>query len=65
MMDNPEFTMPDPGTFGVQPEDQRSAFLYQQALKVHNEALMLRETISGLQTQLGDTRAQLLQASDE
>jgi hypothetical protein len=66
-MDNPEFTMPDPGTFEVQPEDQHSesALLYQQALKAHNDALMLRETILGLQTQLGDTHAQLLQASKE
>ena len=47
-MDNTEFTMPDPGTFEVQPEDQRSALLYQQALKAHNDALMIRETILGL-----------------
>jgi hypothetical protein len=39
--------------------------LYQQALKAHNDTLMLRKTILGLQTQLGDTHAQLLQASDE
>jgi hypothetical protein len=39
--------------------------LYQQALKAHNDALMLCETILGLQTQLGDTHTQLLQASEE
>ena len=64
-MNNNEFTMPDPGVFGVQPEDQRSALLYQQALKSHNEARTLHETLMGLQAQLGDVRAQLLQAGDE
>jgi hypothetical protein len=57
--------MPDPGVFEIQPEDQHSALLYQQALKFHNEARTLHETLAGLQAQLGDARAQLLQAWDE
>jgi hypothetical protein len=64
-MNNTEFTMPDPGVFGIQPEDQHSVLLYQQALKSHNEARTLHETLLGLQAQLGDARAQLLQAGDE
>jgi hypothetical protein len=64
-MSNTKFTMPDPGIFEVQAEDQRSALLYQQALKAHNEALSLCKTISGLQTQLRDAHAQLIQASDK
>lgn len=64
-MNNTEFTMPDPGVFEIQPEDQRSALLYQQALKSHNEARTLCETLVGFQAQLGDTWAQLLQAGDE
>jgi hypothetical protein len=54
MMNNNEFTMPDPGVFEVQPEDQCSQLLYVQALKVHNETRTLKETLSGLQAQLGD-----------
>jgi hypothetical protein len=64
-MNNTEFTMPDPGVFEIQPEDQHSALLYQQALKSHNEARSFHETLAGLQAQLGDARAQLLQAGDE
>jgi hypothetical protein len=64
-MSNTEFTMPDPRVFKIQPKDQRSALLYQQALKAHNEALSLCETILGLQTQLGDAHTQLMQASYE
>jgi hypothetical protein len=64
-MNNNKFTMPDPGVFEIQPEDQRSALLYQQALKSHNEARTLHETLAGFQAQLGDTCAQLLQAGDE
>jgi hypothetical protein len=59
-MNNNEFTMPDPGVFEIQPEDQRLALLYQQALKSHNEVRTLHETLTGLQGQLVDARTQLL-----
>jgi CHAD domain-containing protein len=57
--------MPDPGVFETQSESQCSELLYVQALKTHNEAHHIRETISGLQSQLGEARDQLIRASNE
>ncbi|KAJ7933028.1 hypothetical protein B0H13DRAFT_2307306 [Mycena leptocephala] len=51
---NNEFTMPDPGIFEIQSGNQRSQLLYVQALKTHNKAHTIKETLSGLQAQLGD-----------
>ncbi|KAJ7609202.1 hypothetical protein DFH06DRAFT_1148607 [Mycena polygramma] len=45
------FTMPNPGVFAAENIDQRSVFLYQQALVAHQEAANLKLIVDELRTQ--------------